>query len=150
MVSNTANHAAAEAAKLSNPSNPRFGNIWIRSSVITQFELICKLWHPKKQGYPIPFVHGIHSSFIDWAHSALARLSNEGSMFAGSQIPSSVESLQQTKRRLHRLVTAPLEPVLEGPTAARAGRARLIWSYWASEEHAQSEVVTLEFSLYLG
>lgn len=71
MVSNTATCAAAEAAKLSNPSNPRFGNIWIRFFVISSFELICILRHPKKHGYPIPFVPGIYGSLIDQTHSAL-------------------------------------------------------------------------------
>jgi len=68
MFTNTANCAEAEAAKLSNPSKPRFGNTRMRFSVITQFELICMLWHSKKPGYLTPFVH---SSFTDWAHSAL-------------------------------------------------------------------------------
>lgn len=47
MVSNTANSAAAEAANL---SNPKLRNTWIRLSLITQSELICMSWHPKKQG----------------------------------------------------------------------------------------------------
>lgn len=71
MASNTATHAAAEAAKLSNPSNPRVGNLWIRFSAITQFELMCSERILTNQTTPLLLSMGIHGSFTDWAHSAL-------------------------------------------------------------------------------